>query len=72
MNLDGILGQVYRNICGMKEVVGKKFLNHISFITKTYDKIIYPMGRIYLHDMPNYRHSANFYHRFRANRSLFP
>ena len=57
--------KVKRNIARIKEVIVEPFLDDFLLISSTDDEVIDAIGGIFLHDMPENRHTANLYHRLR-------
>ena len=60
------LRKIERNIRGVKKIVCEPLLNHVLFVSGTDDEVIETKVTVSLHDMPENRHSADLYHRFRS------
>ena len=60
-----IAAHIEGHIGHVKEVVRKELLDHIAFVAAANHKLVDPMGRVYLHDMPEDRHASYFDHRLR-------
>src|ERR1035437_997198 len=71
VDLNIILAQIYCNISLMQEVIGKIFLDHISFISAANNKVIISICGIYLHYMPENWSSTNLNHRLWFQVRLF-
>ena len=59
-------GKIKRNIAGMQEVIREPLLDHVLLVARADDKVVKAVVGIFLHDMPEDRHSTDLYHRFRA------
>ena len=71
MHFHGVAGDVEGNVRHMQEVIGEIFLEHVTLVAKANDEIVEAMGRIDLHDVPDDRLAADFYHRLGPHERLF-
>ncbi len=63
--------QVDGNILIKRVEVEEVVLDHLSLVAEPYNKFLYAMGGIYLHDMPQYGLPPDFNHGFRSQNGLF-
>src|SRR6185369_229865 len=71
VNLHGVLFEINGDVRRVQEVIGEILLDQITLVSKADDEIVYPVKRIGLHDVPEYRLPADFHHWLRAYRCLF-
>jgi hypothetical protein len=55
----------------MEGVIRKILLDHVPFVAAADHKIAQAVRQVDFHDVPEYRPSADFDHRFRPKRGLF-
>ena len=56
-------GEIKRNIAGMQEVIREPLLDHVLLVARADDKVVKAVVGIFLHDMPQDGHVADFDHR---------
>ena len=56
-------GEIKRNIAGMQEVIREPLLDHVLLVARADDKVVKTVVGIFLHDMPQDGHVADFDHR---------
>ena len=66
-----IASEVESHIRFMQEIVRKIFLDQVSFVAKTNDKIIEAVKGVGFHNVPQNRPFTDFDHRFRFQMRLF-
>ena len=71
MNFHLIILHVERYVRGVQKIVGKVFLDDITFITAADDEIIHTVSGVRFHNMPQNRLTTDFNHRFWFGGSFF-